>query len=442
METNNSGKVQLEQMKLRQVLIEKEMKIPPYQRIYCWKEKTVKKLLKDLWEHEYDKDKPFCIGSIIIQDKGNNKFDVIDGQQRLVTLSLLLLITNPEEANKISLLNEQFFDSEAQKYIAYNKYLINKFCQKYSFDKKNVLDNILLNVLILKDGSLDLAYTFFSNVNSRGAKLTDYDLLKAHHLRYVVSDKQQLHLAKRWDAMIQKEKPEGADRQEHDQALSLYLFRLRKWLCLDRWNESDEHNVKQEFERANIIEEIPPFCERFAYYEPIQGGTHFFEYTDRAIEKLRGFVSTPEYKKIHKLHDWHDHLDRMGDVIEALLFAYYYKFGSSYLTEAMLLITRYMSQVKYEYKPLYQSRIFEYARTSQIVLDIERFSSPTFFLAYIKEKNEGLRSLSQVKHDEKKEGKNVDGKDIRERYNIKLANICFKDIDNNNLVIKELNKWD
>lgn len=436
-----SEKVKLEQLSLKEVLIEKKIKIPPYQRIYCWKEKTVKKLLKDLWDFDFSNDKKFCIGSIIIQNKDKDEYDVIDGQQRLVTLSLLLLQTNPKEAEKISLLNERFDDTEAKNYVAYNKYLIENFCKSFPFSDKKLLDNIILNVLILEDGSLDLAYTFFSNVNSRGAKLTDYDLLKAHHLRYVVYDKQQLHLAKRWDAMIQRENPEGADLQEHVQALSLYIFRLRKWLCLDWWNESEEHIVKQEYESANIIEEIPPFCERFAYYEPIQGGTHFFEFTDRAIEKLRGFVSTPEYKMIHKLHDWHDHLDRMGDVIEALLFAYYHKFGTSYLTEAMLLITRYMSQVRYENKKLYQSTIFEFARTSQIVLDIERFSSPTFFLAHLKEKNEGLRSLNQVKTDERNHEKTVVDNDVRNRYNNKLTNCCFKDVNDSNLVIKELNNW-
>ena len=39
---------ELEQLSLKQVLVDKTLKIPAYQRIYCWKEKTVIQLLNDL----------------------------------------------------------------------------------------------------------------------------------------------------------------------------------------------------------------------------------------------------------------------------------------------------------------------------------------------------------------------------------------------------------
>ena len=40
--------VELEQLSLKQVLVDKTLKIPAYQRIYRWKEKTVIQLLNDL----------------------------------------------------------------------------------------------------------------------------------------------------------------------------------------------------------------------------------------------------------------------------------------------------------------------------------------------------------------------------------------------------------
>ena len=40
--------VELEQLSLKQVLVDKTLKIPAYQRIYCWKEKTVIQLLNAL----------------------------------------------------------------------------------------------------------------------------------------------------------------------------------------------------------------------------------------------------------------------------------------------------------------------------------------------------------------------------------------------------------
>lgn len=49
-------------------------------------EKTVVKLLSDLLNITEE----YCIGSIILQDQGDY-YDIIDGQQRLVTLSLIML---------------------------------------------------------------------------------------------------------------------------------------------------------------------------------------------------------------------------------------------------------------------------------------------------------------------------------------------------------------
>jgi uncharacterized protein with ParB-like and HNH nuclease domain len=270
--TNRNDSVELKQLSLREVLVDMALKIPPYQRIYCWQEKTVVKLLNDVFSIQ--KDTKYCIGSIILQKNGDT-YDIIDGQQRLVTLSLLLLQLGHGE--DVSLLDERFENTEAQNFIKYNKFLISNFCSRNTFgNKDNLLESIILNVLILNDCSLDLAYTFFSNENSHGKPLSDYDLLKAHHLRYVVYEEQQMHLANRWDKLILSEKPKNSDYKTYEQALAIYIFRLRKWLNFEWWNEDEKYKVKNEYEASPIVEAIPPFCERFNYYEPIQGGTHFF----------------------------------------------------------------------------------------------------------------------------------------------------------------------
>ena len=421
--------VELEQLSLKQVLVDKTLKIPAYQRIYCWKEKTVIQLLNDL----ININDNYCIGSIIIQNKGDNVYDIIDGQQRLVTLSLLL--NELGLGNEISLLNEKFEDSDAQRYIKYNRFLIRQFITKRMFKNKNkLLYNIFLNVLILNDDSIDLAYTFFSNENSRGTPLSDYDLLKAHHLRYVVTEPQQLHLATRWDKMICSDVPSKSDLKEHEQALALYVFRLRKWFKFDWWNEGERYNVKKEYESSPIVESIPPFGEQFKYFEPIQGGTHFFEFTNQAIEKMRLFKETKQYEMLHNLTGESHTLLR--DVMEALIFAYYYKFGESYLTEATLLIARYVSQNRYENKKIHLSGIFEHVRQSKIPLLIETSTSPTFFLAEMNNINSSLMNLEQIKAQEKKNTVS----DIRERYVVKITS-CFKEINENEMTIKNLNTW-
>jgi hypothetical protein len=349
-------------------------------------------------------------------------------------LSLLLLQLGHGE--DVSLLDERFENTEAQNFIKYNKFLISNFCSRNTFgNKDNLLESIILNVLILNDCSLDLAYTFFSNENSHGKPLSDYDLLKAHHLRYVVYEEQQMHLANRWDKLILSEKPKNSDYKTYEQALAIYIFRLRKWLNFEWWNEDEKYKVKNEYEASPIVEAIPPFCERFNYYEPIQGGTHFFEFTDKAIEKLKYFMETNEYEMIQQLNV--ESFSLLRDVIEALLFAYFYKFGDSYLTEALLLITRYVSQVRYENRRIHLSSIFEHVRSSKIPLLIEQSSSPTFFLAYMYSMDSNLMSLSQV------QGKETihHNSDIRERYNRRLSEVCFHDIDTNNLTMKHLNEW-
>lgn len=424
--------VELQQSSLKEVLVDKRLKIPPYQRIYCWPETTVNRLLNDLIN--IDSDQQYCIGSIILQYKDNNTYDIIDGQQRLVTIALLLLELGLDRDNPISLLDETFADSDALRYIKYNRFLINNFCSRNTFENKDhLLERIILNVLILKDGSLDLAYTFFSNENSHGKPLSDYDLLKAHHLRYVLSEAQQAHLAKRWDTLMLSAPQVDSDYKDYEQVLKFYIFRLRKWLAFDWWNEEEKYIVKTEFEASSVVEAVPSFGERFCYYEPIQGGTHFFEFTDKAIEKLAGFKQTDSYERIHKLNV--ESFILLRDAIEALMFAYYYKFGNSYLTEAMLLITRYVSQVRYENKRIYMTSVFEHIRLSKIPLLIETSSSPTFFLAKMYEMNNSLMNLSQIKSQDNSK------RDIRERYNKRLSSVCFNDIEEKSLVLKKINEW-
>jgi hypothetical protein len=64
--------------------------IPPYQRPYSWKKENVQQLLEDVWEAYEANDKEYFIGSLItIEKERNQRYDVVDGQQRLTTLNLI-----------------------------------------------------------------------------------------------------------------------------------------------------------------------------------------------------------------------------------------------------------------------------------------------------------------------------------------------------------------
>ena len=91
------------------------LRIPEYQRIYCWEEKNVYRLLEDVFDLS-NKSK-YYLGNIILQEVENNFYDIIDGQQRLVTLSLIL---NELGEQNLNLLNQCFRSDDANAYIAYN----------------------------------------------------------------------------------------------------------------------------------------------------------------------------------------------------------------------------------------------------------------------------------------------------------------------------------
>lgn len=67
--------------------------IPPYQRPYSWKEEQIDQLFRDI----EDEPSGYYIGNILVtkhdvdDDASSTVYEVIDGQQRLTTLSLFLL---------------------------------------------------------------------------------------------------------------------------------------------------------------------------------------------------------------------------------------------------------------------------------------------------------------------------------------------------------------
>lgn len=385
-------KVKLELLSLEDLfdVTKYKLHIPDYQRIYCWTEKNILRLLDDIQSLSSE----YRLGTIIIQRK-DDKEDIIDGQQRLVTLALVL--AELDYIDKNPLLEEGFETEEACEYVAYNKFIIHNYLSKFKryYKPHDLLKYLKFNVLILNDSSLDLAYTFFSNENSRGCPLSDFDLLKAHHLRYVFDEKQAEHISNIWDSMLLKEQfKEEKLEKNYERSLGLYIFRLRKWLNLDDWDENEKLKVKNEYEAAKIMPAIPPFGEQFQFKEPIQGGSHFFAYVSHFINKFDSFKETDEYKALHKTlvgetHSW------FRDVIEALLFGYYLKFGKDYLTESLFLIARVISQARYDNTRIHKETIFEYAKKSKIIICIDRSTSPTFFLAEMFDKVKFLNSSEE-----------------------------------------------
>ena len=67
---------------------EKTYRVPPYQRDYSWKEEQWDDLWNDI-EHLVDPDSGHFLGTLVVKRKTDHKFLIIDGPQRLATLSIL-----------------------------------------------------------------------------------------------------------------------------------------------------------------------------------------------------------------------------------------------------------------------------------------------------------------------------------------------------------------
>ena len=401
-------------------LFDLKLTIPDYQRIYCWNDNNIKTLWNNLKEMPEGLD--YHLGAIILQCQDDG-YDIIDGQQRLVTLTLILRALGYE--GNMPLLLQRFKSQEACDNISNAKYVIQEIkgwdCDENNLMLNNILSHLTFSVLLLKSNNLDLAYTFFSNQNSRGVRLSDYDILKAHHLRFLITnDSQAEHLARRWNTISQD--TDSDNEPFIHKTLGLYLFRIRKWM---RKHSCDEMNsnrpIKDEYSAAPLIPGIPPFGERFYFYEKIQGGAHFFAFTDYFVDLYKQFVKTPQVLLLRRYLLGESHW-KYESVIETVLFAYFSKFGKQYLSEALFCIAGSIAQHRYEARAI-QYKINEHVQNNELVMMIDQASSPSFFLA------ETLLLL-------KKSGRDLEGGDIKVRFYNALCRV-FRGLHNPEILTDE-----
>lgn len=382
-------------------LFDIKLTIPDYQRIYCWNDNNIRTLWNNLKEMPEGLD--YHLGAIILQ-RQNESCDIIDGQQRLVTLTLILRALGYE--GNMPLLLQRFKSQEACENIANAKYVIQEIKGWDYAENCEMLNNILrhltFSVLVLNSNNLDLAYTFFSNQNSKGVRLSDYDILKAHHLRYLITnDSQAEHLARKWNTMSQE--TDSDNEPFIHKTLGLYLYRARKWMRKHSCDEQKSNRpIKDEYSAAPLIPSIPPFGERFYFYEKIQGGAHFFAFTDYFVELYKQFIKTPQVLLLRRNLLGESHW-KYESVIETVLFVYFSKFGKQYLSEALFCIVGAVAQHRYKESRALQYKINEHVQNNELVMMIDQASSPSFFLA------ETLPLL-------KRSGRDLEGGDIRVRF--------------------------
>lgn len=223
-------------------LLNNKYVIPIYQRNFAWSEGEIRQLILDIADASENTDN-YYIGTLITYDRGNNLFEIIDGQQRLTTLSILLsLIKNKYEDKYEKYISKSYslnltFDSrknstytlkalydkdenDIEKYISENQ---NSITEGYIICKK-VLTEILkekfrnneakffeylfnnvkiLQVLVLEDTDLN---HYFEVMNSRGEQLEMHEILKARLLDKLENENDKFIFNLIWEACSNMER--------------------------------------------------------------------------------------------------------------------------------------------------------------------------------------------------------------------------------------------
>lgn len=206
--------------------------IPDYQRPYAWGKDQAGELLGDVQEAlERDPHEPYFLGSIVlIKEKGVARADVIDGQQRLTTLTILLAVLRDLEADdevrtqlagmvrepgskldglkpkpRLTLrhkdaaffsahvqepgaapsagaLSDHALDTDAQKNIRDNAQLLHDLLRGWPAEKRHALATLLRNrvyLVLVQTPDLDSAHRIFAVMNDRGLALEPSDIFKS-----------------------------------------------------------------------------------------------------------------------------------------------------------------------------------------------------------------------------------------------------------------------
>ncbi len=276
------------------------------------------------------------------------RYNIVDGQQRTITFSLLL---DCLKQGPIEFLNQSVSGNQYNLHnIMNNHRALERRISKLVLDERDVekltgfiTDHCELIVVITDD--LSEAFQFFDSQNARGKSLYPHDLLKAYHLREMssVDAIETERIVKTWEELDQK-------------ALAVlfneYLYRLKEWVRGNRSTELTEHNIDI-FKGVNSKENHPYaqfYKGAFAYADelnrshvpfvtglqqmspfqinaPIIAGKPFFEYAKHYFDILADIQNNDKYEgyfindnEIVKTLDLRKYKNGVGNRITRLMF--------------------------------------------------------------------------------------------------------------------------
>jgi len=226
-------KIEAEIKNIKQILVndEKFYQIPDYQRPYSWDKDNLSDLIDDLVTAYIDDrdDNYFCGSLVLVKNQRSNRFDIIDGQQRTTTFTIISCVFRDlyfdelnakakdyinnsiqdkyDETNrKLKFLTSETYQIDFEetvlkgikfeniknidKKFPQNKYLQNahylkNFIEEKKFDNELEINDFIIwfyeNVVltVITCPSEESAIQIFNVLNDRGMPLSSTDILKA-----------------------------------------------------------------------------------------------------------------------------------------------------------------------------------------------------------------------------------------------------------------------
>ena len=271
-------------------LLKMDLDIPDYQRPYKWSIQNIEDLLNDITNAISDSERyragfKYRIGTIIVNKNENNMYDVVDGQQRIISLTLLKQYLEPNF--HCTILEKQFNNKSTQANIHTNYMFIKEwFSLKDESTKKSFMKSLdeILEVVVISVEKVSEAFQLFDSQNARGKALDPHDLLKAYHLREMKKYPYEMeHAVTKWEAK---------NTTEIRELFDLYLFPIWNWSRgvkskaftakeIDTYKGIGEASVYTYARRAS---KAMPY---FQITEPFIAGNDFFEMVDHYMLLLR-----------------------------------------------------------------------------------------------------------------------------------------------------------
>ena len=334
------------QTKLNDFSSDLHLRIPEYQRPYKWTAKNANQLLDDIEVALNSNKEVYRVGTLILHLDEKGFYNIVDGQQRIITFSLLLKCFG---CGKIDFLEQSLSNNEFNLHNVMNNYRsFERKLEKLEDTRKKILEEYVLKnceLIVVITTDLSEAFQFFDSQNARGKALYPHDLLKAYHLREMndLEVAETERIVRMWENLNQ---PKLAG------LFNNYLYRLKEWIKGNKASELTEQNIGMF--KGVTAKDNHPYAQyykgAFAYAEktnhshvpfvtglqklspfqinvPIIAGKPFFEYAKHYFDILADIRNNDKYEgyfinddPIVKTLDLRKYKNGVGNGITRLMF--------------------------------------------------------------------------------------------------------------------------